>query len=105
MSDDVMWLDERHAVSLAELCEAGGCSEIEIRELVTYGAILPLEASAPAWTFSAESVLVLRRLARLRNGLEIDIAAACAMLALTRRIAELEGELRALRARLPQARG
>ena len=62
---EAVWLDETHEVTLAELCECSGLEASEVRGLVELGAILPMEAEATHWTFSARCVVAARTAGRL----------------------------------------
>jgi chaperone modulatory protein CbpM len=99
---DALWLDERSALSLAELAELSGLPEGELRELVDYGALAPLEPAAASWTFSARWVVVARRARRLRDDFDIDTHALGVLLGFVERIEALEAQLRALRAQAPR---
>ena len=44
---EAVWLTEDHEFSLAELAELSGLSEAELRELVDYGAIAPVNPDSP----------------------------------------------------------
>ena len=92
------WAEECVVLTLAELASRSGLSEAELRELVDYGALAPLDARVAEWTFAAEVLGALQAARRLRDDLELDAAALALALALLRRVRELEAELRALRA-------
>ena len=96
---EALHFDERDVISFSQLIEISGLPESELRELVDYGALAPVDPQAPSWTFSALSVVVARTACRLRNDLELDTHALSLVLGLVERIDALENELRALRAR------
>ncbi len=95
------WLHERYELSLAELCELSGLSESELRVLVDFGAIAPMDPDARDWTFSAERLVVARSASRLRRDFDLDAQALAVAVALLERVRDLEQQLRDLRARTP----
>ena len=94
------WSDE--PLPLHELIELSGLSEFEVRELVAYGALTPVDLSTSQWVFSVQSITVARTARRLREDFELDPHAVSLLLAYLDRIHELEEELCALRAQLPR---
>ena len=99
---DAVWLDDRMALSLAELARCSCLSEDELRELADYGALAPINPQEAEWTFSGEMVVTVRAAGRLRNDLELDPQALALTLTLISRIRGLEAEVRKLRALLPR---
>ncbi len=92
---DVMLLDESRVVTLADLLACSGLTEAELRELVDEGALAPEDTAAPAWTFRARSVVVVREVTRLRREFALDdLHSACVVLADSERVAALERELK-----------
>jgi len=91
-----VWVDRHEVVSITELVELCGLSEGEVRELVDYGALVPVDAAQ--WTFTAECVVTLRKASRLKEGLELDTHALALTLTLLERIGALEAQLAAARA-------
>jgi len=100
--EQAMWLHERHELALEELCELSGLSETELRELVDYGVLAPIDPDAPHWSFRADRLLVARSARRLRRDLDLDPHAVALAVALLERVRDLEMELRDLRAKLPR---
>ena len=96
-----MWLHEQHELLLEELCELSGLSEAELRELVDYGVLAPIDSHAQHWTFSADRLIVARSARRLRKDFDLDPHGVALAVALLERVHDLEAELRDLRARLP----
>jgi chaperone modulatory protein CbpM len=92
-----MWVDRDEIVSITELVALCGLSEEEVRELVDYGALVPVDAAQ--WTFTAECVVTLRKASRLKEGLELDTHALALALTLLERIGALEAQLASARAR------
>ncbi len=99
--EQAMWLHERHELLLEELCELSGLSERELRELVDYGVLAPIDSDAGRWSFSADRLVVARSARRLREDFDLDAHGVALVLTLLERVRGLEAELRDLRARLP----
>jgi chaperone modulatory protein CbpM len=97
---EMIWFEE-HAVSLAELTELTGLPLAVIEELVSAGAITPIEAGGTEPRFGATALSAARHARRLREDFELDVDALPLVLGLFERIDTLEQQLRALRARLP----
>ena len=99
---DAMWLDAHCECSIAELARLSGLSEAELRELIDYGALAPIDPQEAEWTFSGEMVPTVRTACRLRNDLELDAQTLALALTLIKRIHELETQIGNLRAQLPR---
>ena len=99
---DVIWLDAQCECSIAELAHLSGLSEAELRELVDYGALAPINPQDAEWTFSGDIVVTAQAAGRLRDDLELDAQTLALTLTLMKRIRELEAQLGKLRAQLPQ---
>jgi len=99
--EQAMWLNEQHELLLEELCELSGLSETELRELVDYGVLAPIDSDAQHWTFSADRLIVARSARRLRKDFDLDPHGVALAVTLLERVHDLEEELRDLRARLP----
>jgi len=99
---EAVWLDAQYEYSLAELVQCSGLSEEVLRELVEYGALAPKDAQGAHWTFSGDIVVTVQAAGRLRADLELDPQALALALTFIRRIRELEAQIDALRAQLPQ---
>jgi chaperone modulatory protein CbpM len=99
---DEMWLDAHCECSIAELRRLSGMSEAELRELVDYGALAPINPRDAEWAFSGDIVLTVQAAVRLRDDLELDAQALALTLSLIKRIRELEAQIGDLRAQLPR---
>lgn len=99
---ELVWLEEQHDVTLAELAELSGFSEAEILELEDCGAIAPVDPHPAPPRFGAQCIVAARTAYRLRNDFELDSQGLAVALALLERIGALEGELSELRAQLPR---
>lgn len=98
MAEHAVWLHAQETITIEELAGASGFTVAEIRELVEYGALAPSAESA----FSASCVGCVRRAARLRDDLELDMAALALVVSFLQRIETLESELRKLTSQLPR---
>jgi len=101
---EALHMDEHGVVSFAQLIEYSGLPEGEVRELVAYGALSPLDPAAASWTFAVSALGVARAAERLRHDFELDANAVSLLLSYAKRIQELEEELRALRAGVARSR-
>lgn len=95
---DAGYLDTGPVLTEAELAERSGLDITEVQVLVECGVL----ASAAGSRFSLQGLTVARRARRLREELALDedAHALALVLRLRQRIAELEAELDAIRARL-----
>lgn len=101
---DAVWLTGDHVFSLAELAEYSGLPESELRELVDYGAVSPIDPESSPWTFSSHCLLTVRTACRLRVSFDLEPDSVALMITLLARIRDLEEQLRDLRAQLPEYR-
>jgi chaperone modulatory protein CbpM len=99
---EVLWLDEQEQLSLTELAGLSGLSEAELRELVDFGAILPVDPGAEPLGFRADCIVTARAACRLRTDFELDAQGLALALTLLDRIHDLEAQLRNLSAQLPR---
>ena len=98
---EAVWLTEDHELSLAELAELSGLSEAELRELVDYGAVAPIDPDSSPWVFSGKCLLTIRTACRLRISFDLEPHGVALIVSLLDRIHELEAQLGSLRAQLP----
>jgi chaperone modulatory protein CbpM len=101
-SAEAIWLTEDHEFSLAELAELSGSSEAELRELVDYGAVAPIDPDSNPWVFNGKCLLTVRTACRLRIGFDLEPHGVALTISLLERIHDLEDQLSSLRARLPR---
>lgn len=100
---EVLHLRVPAVVGAAELARMCGMAVAEIAELVEYGALVPLERSAPGEpVFSAAWVPALRTAAALRGDFDLDLFTVSLLFGYLQRIAELEQHVRTLEAQLPR---
>src|SRR5215203_2615495 len=69
---EAVWLTEDTEFSLGELAELAGVPEADVRELVEYGALSPIDREAPAWIFSGRCLVTVRTACRLRVSLDLE---------------------------------
>ena len=101
---EAVWLTEDARFTLTELAELADMPEAEVRELVEYGAVTPVDPEAPAWVFSGKCLLTIRTACRLRMSFDLEPHGVALIVSLLERIKDLEAELGSLRAQLPQRR-
>ena len=101
--NDAVWLDAHTRVSLSELARCSGLSEEVVRELVEYGALIPVDAQSDAWFFASEWIVRCRTAARLATDLELEAPVLALVLSFVSRIDDAEKQVRELRARLGRA--
>ena len=101
---EAAWLTEECEFSITEVAEIAGLTESELRELVEYGAIAPVDAAAARWSFTGRSLVTVRAACRLRADFELEPHGTALVVSLLDRIGELEAELGRLRAQLPRRR-
>ena len=100
---EAVWLTEDHEFSLAELAELSGLSEAELRELVDYGAITPVNPDSPQWVFQGKCLVTVRMACRLRVSFDLEPQEVALVISLLDRIQDLEAQLSNLRAQLPHS--
>ena len=98
---EAVWLTEDHEFSLAELADISGLSEAELRELVDYGAIKPVNPDSPQWVFQGRCLVTVRAACRLRVSFDLEPQEVALVISLLDRIQDLEAQLASLRAQLP----
>jgi chaperone modulatory protein CbpM len=96
---EAVTLDEQGFVTLDQLALAAELPVEELRALVDYGALAPVDPAATSWTFTASWVVVARTAGRLRRDFELDAHSLSVVLSFVQRVEALEAELRALHAR------
>lgn len=97
---EVLWL-EQHELSLTQLVDLSGLPRRVLEELLDCGAISPLPGSGRE-VFGAAALRSARAAGRLRTDFELDAQALVLALGLLERVADLEAQIRELRAQQPQ---
>lgn len=101
---EAVWLTEDTQFSLAQLAELAGIPESEVRELVDYGAVTPVDPESSPWIFNGKCLLTIRTASRLRVSFDLEPHGVALIVSLLERIHDLEAELGSLRAQFPQRR-
>jgi len=99
---EAAWLTEECEFSLTEVAEISGLTESELRELVEYGTIAPVDPAAAQWSFTGRSLVTVRAACRLRADFELEAHGTALMISLLERIQELQSEIESLRAKMPR---
>jgi chaperone modulatory protein CbpM len=99
---EAVWLTEDNQFSLAELAEIAGVPESELRELVDYGAVTPVDPDSSPWVFNGKCLLTIRAACRLRVSFDLEPHGVALIVSLLDRIHDLEAQVGSLRAQLPQ---
>ena len=93
-------IDELAEVTFTQMVVASGLSEADVRELVRYGALVPRNPDASAWTFETRWIFAARKASRLSREFELDPHGVSVVMSFLERIESLVAELRAVRAQL-----
>jgi chaperone modulatory protein CbpM len=101
---EAQWLHEQSEVSIEELAELSGLSPALLRELVDYGALVPRDTKSTRLSFTADCVVTVRTVSRLREDFDLDTNALSVALPLLERIRSLEAQLQDMRSQFPQLR-
>ncbi|MDE2139439.1 MAG: hypothetical protein KGJ17_02955 [Gammaproteobacteria bacterium] len=96
---EVQWLNPQQELSLRELLRISGLAESDLRYLVEFDVLTPIDPLAPTWSFDAECLPLARTAGRLRRDLDLDGPGLAVALTLIERVQELETRLRELDAR------
>ena len=101
---EAQWLTEECEFSFHELVELSGSSVEELRELVEYGAITPVNPESSQWVFPGQCLPTVRAACRLRVSFDLEPHGVALILSLLDRISDLEAQMGSLRAQLPSRR-
>jgi chaperone modulatory protein CbpM len=99
-----LWGLEAHRhIELEDLASMCNLTPAEVRELVDYGALVPLlgEGAEGGLQFSAACVAPLREAMRLRTHFDLDLFTVSLLLGYLQRIAHLEQQVRSPQVHLP----
>lgn len=99
---ETQWLTEKTEFSLTELVELSGSSVEELRELVEYGAITPVNPESSQWVFPGQCLPTIRVACRLRVSFDLEPHGVALVISLLDRIHDLEAQMNSLRAQLPR---
>lgn len=98
---EAQWLTETSRFSVSELVELSGSTAEELRELVEYGAITPVNPESPDWLFPGQCLPTIRVACRLRVSFDLEPHGVALVISLLDRIHDLEARIGDLRAQLP----
>jgi chaperone modulatory protein CbpM len=98
---ETQWLTDKAEFSLTELVELSGSSVEELRELVEYGAITPVNPDSSSWVFPGHCLPTIRVACRLRVSFDLEPHGVALVISLLDRIHDLEAQMNSLRAQLP----
>jgi chaperone modulatory protein CbpM len=91
---ELIWLDERHEVSLDELAALSGFTKEELQHLVESGALTPNNLTEGTWQFNSYHIVSVRTLSRLKQDFELEPNALALTLVFLERIRKLESQLK-----------
>ncbi len=100
--NEAEWVDEHQQFSLAELADLSGMPEAELRQLVDYATLTPIDSDTAEARFGAECLVTARMAQRLRNDFDLDTSGLALALSLLERVHELEKRLQSLGAQFPK---
>ena len=100
--DETVWLTEEYELTMTELTELSGLTEAELRELVAYGCIAPVDPNSTQWIFKGKCVTTVRAASRLRASFDLEPHGVALVVSLLDRISDLQAQLNALRAQMPR---
>jgi hypothetical protein len=96
----VLWRTEHGLLTVEDLASAAGLRVEIVETFVRIGLLEPLSRRSTCELFLPSSVERLERIIRLRHDLGVNLAGVGAILALTERIENLQGEVEFLRGRI-----
>lgn len=99
---EVQWSNAQQELPLDELLQLSGLPETELRHLVDFGVLTPLDPHAAAWSFATDCLPLARAAGRLMRDFDLDSPGLAVALTLIERVHELEARLRNLHAQLSQ---
>lgn len=88
---EVTWLSDNYLVSYDELTQLSGLTPSDIQQLLDNGVLTPQDNDANQ--FNSTTIILLRKVSRLKQDFELDINGMCLSLALLQRINSLEQQL------------
>lgn len=93
-------LDERHLLTLAELCQASDLHAEALILMVEEGLLDPLGNGPADWRFPASTLRRVQIVLRLQRDLDLDLSGAALAVDLLDEIRALRARVRALEAQL-----
>lgn len=89
-------IELEQSLDIQELCEACHITPDLLLELVEYGVLDPKGMPPISWRFNAQDLHRVRRLLRLQQDLEVNLAGAALALDLIQQIDQLQSQLEAV---------
>jgi len=93
---------DSHKFSLSELAKQSGATEVELRELVAFGALIPVNPDKALGNFNGKYLSTIHAARSLGVSFAIEPKCIALVVSLLDRIVEQDAELCNLRAQLPQ---
>ncbi len=81
-------------LSLEQVAQLSGVGFADLKGLVDYGVLAPVESACDPWAFAQDCVMTLQRADHLRRDLALDEHGFALAMMLLSQITNLEGELR-----------
>ena len=91
-------VEDEVSMSLLELCQACSAERELVLQLVEHGVVEPQGSTPQSWVFAGASLRRTRTALRLLRDLELNLPGAALAVDLLDQIAQLQRELRTLRA-------
>lgn len=88
---EVTWVSDSDLVSYDELVQLSGLTLSDIQQLLENGVLTPQDHDANQ--FNSTTIILLRKVSRLKQDFELDMNGMCLSLALLQRISSLEQQL------------
>jgi chaperone modulatory protein CbpM len=103
MQIEAAWPEMGDTVGFTDLALACAMSVDDVRELIEFGALLPLQSSEPEPVFDITCMEHLRTAGKIRRDYDLDLFVVVIVLDYLRRIDALESQLRTLQASIRRA--
>src|ERR1041384_6724581 len=84
-------------IDIQEFCQICHITPELVLELVEYGVLIPKDMRHKTWYFDVQDLKRVRKLLRLQQDLEVNLAGAALALDLIQQIGELKAELEAFK--------
>jgi DNA-binding transcriptional MerR regulator len=97
--EEISWSTEYCLLNLDELANAAGIHPKLVEQLIDFGLVVPVTAEGAHRMFPISAVERLRRIARLRRDVGVNLAGVAVILDMRERMENLQKELRRLRRR------
>ena len=95
---------DRRALSMTQVAQLSGISEVDLEGLVDYGVLKPLTSQSEPPSFDLDCIVMLQRADLMRRDLALDSHAFALAVMLLSQITGLEAQLHEARTHLRQCR-